>query len=65
MAEEIVCLDTSILIDYYRKKNKSRSQFFKLTHTYDSFAVSAITEYKIYIGSNKEQDQFWDEFLVM
>ncbi len=62
MASEIVCLDTSILIDYYRKKNKSHSQFYKLIEQYSSFAVSSITEYEIYVGSNKKQDQFWDDF---
>lgn len=29
---------------------------------YDLFAVSAITEYEIYYGSNSDQDVFWDEF---
>lgn len=62
MASEIVCLDTSILIDYYRKKNKSHSQFYRLTEEYSSFAVSSITEDEIYVGSNTAQDQFWDDF---
>ncbi len=62
MASEIVCLDTSILIDYYRKTDKSRSQFYKLTEEYFSFAVSYITEYEIYVGSNTTQDPFWDDF---
>ena len=62
MASEIACLDTSILIDYYRKKNKSQSQFYKLTEKYSSFAVPSITEYEIYVGSNTTQDLFWDDF---
>ena len=61
----IVCLDTSILIEYYRKKDKSKSLFFKLTKEYSMFAVSAITEYEIYSGSNSEQDKFWDDFFKM
>lgn len=64
MAEKsyIVCLDTSVLIDYYRKKDKSKSLFYKLTKEYSLFAVSAITEYEIYSGSNPEQDKYWDDF---
>lgn len=62
MAAEIVCLDTSILIDYYRKKDKSRSRFYRLSEEYSSFAVSSITEYEIYVGSNTAQDQFWNDF---
>jgi predicted nucleic acid-binding protein len=50
------------LIDYFRKKNKSRSTFFRLTEHYSSFAVSAITEHEIYVGSDAGQDEFWDDF---
>jgi tRNA(fMet)-specific endonuclease VapC len=67
MAEKnyIVCLDTSVLIDYYRKKDKSKSLFYKLTKGYSLFAVSSITEYEIYSGSNPEQDKFWDDFFKL
>ncbi len=62
MEMQIICLDTSVLIDYFRKTNKSKSFFYELTKEYDLFAVSAITEYEIYCGSNIEQDLFWDNF---
>jgi predicted nucleic acid-binding protein len=65
MENQIICLDTSILIDYFRKVNKQKSFFYELTKEYDLFAVSAITEYEIYYGSNSEQDLFWDEFFNM
>lgn len=55
-------LDTSVLIEFYRKKNKTKSFFFELTQDYTHFVVSAITEYEIYIGSNPEQDNFWNSF---
>jgi predicted nucleic acid-binding protein len=29
---------------------------------YALFAVSAITEYELYIGNSKEQNDFWDNF---
>jgi tRNA(fMet)-specific endonuclease VapC len=67
MAEKsyIVCLDTSVLIEYYRKKDKAKSLFLKLTKDYSLFAVSTITEYEIYSGSNPEQDKFWDDFFKL
>jgi len=62
MESTLICLDTSILIDFYRKKDKSKSTFFKLTEHYALFAVSAITEYELYLGSSNEQNVFWDKF---
>lgn len=60
MEKKIICLDTSVLIDYYRKVHKSKSFFYTLTESYDLFAISAITEYEIYCGSNPEQDLYWN-----
>lgn len=34
MADEIICLDTSILIDFFRTQLKEKSTFFKLTKMY-------------------------------
>ena len=62
MENSIICLDTSVLIDYYRKKNKVKSLFFNLTEEYSIFAVSAITEYELYIGNSQEQNIFWNDF---
>ena len=62
MENQIICLDTPVLIDYFRKVNKSKSFFYELTKEYDLFAVSAITEYEIYYGSNVDQDLYWDNF---
>ena len=62
MENTLICLDTSVLIDYYRKKDKSKSLLFKLTKQYALFAVSAITEYELFIGNTAEQNSFWDIF---
>lgn len=62
MENEIICLDTSILIDFYRKKVKEKSVFFQLTSKYKLFAVSIVTEYEIMIGSDMEQSEYWSEF---
>lgn len=62
MESEIICLDTSILIDFYRKKLKEKSAFYKLTKIYKLFAVSIITEYEIMIGAKPEEIDFWKDF---
>ncbi len=62
MENEIIYLDTSVLIDYYRKKVKAKSFFYELTESYKLFAVSAITEYEILMGSNEAEDSFWTAF---
>ena len=62
MPDEIVCLDTSILIDFYVKKVKENSVFFKLTTQYKLFAVSIISEYEILIGANGEQADYLKGF---
>jgi predicted nucleic acid-binding protein len=62
MENKLICLDTSVLIDYYRRKNKEKSLFYRLTDKYLLFAVTAVTEYEIYIGNTEEQNRFWNEF---
>ncbi|MEO6850846.1 MAG: type II toxin-antitoxin system VapC family toxin [Mucilaginibacter sp.] len=62
MENEVILLDTSILIEYYRKKDKSKSTLFRLANTYSKFAVSAITHFEIYTGANHEQLIFWNDF---
>lgn len=62
MAKEVICLDSSILIDYFRKSKKENSFFFELSNQYSSFAVSVITEFEILSGSNQKQKAFWDQF---
>ena len=58
MDKKLICLDTSILIDYYRKKNKSQTKFVQLSENY-SFAVSVITKFEILTGINEKQRDFW------
>jgi tRNA(fMet)-specific endonuclease VapC len=51
MANKIVLADTSILIDYFRKIEKSKSVLIKLFNQEYDFCISAITEYEIYSGA--------------
>lgn len=64
MEKTVVCLDTSVLIEYFRKKRKEQSIFYKLADHFERFAISAITEFEIRSGIKEEQLQAWEEILA-
>ncbi|MDX2286240.1 MAG: type II toxin-antitoxin system VapC family toxin [Bacteroidia bacterium] len=64
MAEEIICLDTSILIGFFRSKQKESAALTQLSSLYSGFAVLVITLYEIYAGSTENQRSFWDDLFA-
>lgn len=60
MAKKLVLLDTSILIDYYRKTDKNNAVWLSLIRQDYDFAISVITKYEIYSGATSKQKSFWD-----
>lgn len=63
MADKIVLVDTSILIDYYRKTDKDNSLWVNLVRLGYSFAISTVTKYEIYAGATSNQLAFWNTVL--
>lgn len=63
MAKELVLVDTSILIDFFRKSDKTNSRLLKLVKEEFSYCISAITEFEIYIGTTPNQTAYWKDFL--
>ena len=63
MADKIVLVDTSILIDLFRKTDKANSALVSLVKQGYEYCISAITEYEIYTGAALGQLQFWETFL--
>lgn len=55
---EVICLDTTILIDHRRTKDKSASLLFRLSALY-SFAVTSVTIFELWKGDNSGEDTFW------
>lgn len=53
----MILLDTSVLIDYYRKKDKKETQLFKLSETH-SFSISVVTKYELLAGTKPEKIPF-------
>jgi tRNA(fMet)-specific endonuclease VapC len=63
MAGQIVLVDTSVLIDFYRKSDKANSAWVALVRAGYRSAISVVTKYEIYSGANQSQLQFWDTIL--
>ena len=63
MADQIILLDTNILIDYFRKQNKQRTLLYVLLKDHQKFCISVITHFEILRGINNQQEQFWWELL--
>jgi len=43
----MILLDTSILIDFYRKKDKSKTVLFQLEKDHHQLAISVLTQFEI------------------
>lgn len=64
MANKVVLADTSVLIDFFRKSDKSKSVLVKLLQDGVTFCISSITEFEIYTGATSEQIPFWESLLA-
>jgi tRNA(fMet)-specific endonuclease VapC len=65
MAEEIqrlIFLDSSVLIEYFRKTKKQKSFFYQLQlqQGYSGFLISGVIQIEIFQGSNYKQKFFWE-----
>ncbi|NEN23137.1 type II toxin-antitoxin system VapC family toxin [Cryomorpha ignava] len=56
-------IDTTILIDYFRKSEKANSKLVLHFKHFDYIYISSITQFEILNGAPKAQMQFWDNFL--
>jgi tRNA(fMet)-specific endonuclease VapC len=54
----MICLDTSVLIEYFRSKEKQTTLFTKLSKT-NLLSVTSITTYEIYRGA-LARIPFWE-----
>lgn len=63
MAEEVILVDTSVLIDYFRKTDKSKTRLGALALAGHPLCISLITEYEVSVGANADQLPFWSALL--
>ena len=64
MANKIIMVDTSILIDFYLKTDKTNSVWIKLVKEGYQFSISVITKYEIFAGATQSQLEFWNNVLL-
>ena len=62
MENKIILIDTSILIDLFRKTDKTNSALIALVKKGYTYCISSVTEYEIYTGASLVQSDFWDDF---
>ena len=58
----MILLDTSVLIEMFRMKDKSLTFFYRLSQKHYDFCISIITHFEIFRGSDTLQDVFWTKF---
>ena len=56
----MILLDTSILIELFRKKDKSNTLFYQIAQEKSELAISSITHYEVGIGNNRLHQDYWE-----
>jgi tRNA(fMet)-specific endonuclease VapC len=56
-------VDTSLVIDYFRKTDKSKTRLVQLSLQFEQLAISSVTEFEVYSGATSAQLAFWNELL--
>jgi tRNA(fMet)-specific endonuclease VapC len=64
MADEILMVDTTLLIDYFRKKDKSKTRLVQRSIQFPQLAISSVTEFEVYSGATSSQLDFWNKLLA-
>ena len=57
----MILLDSSILIELFRKKDKEKTLFYSLSKTYKILCISSITSYEIGIGNRESHFDYWEK----
>jgi len=55
----MILLDSSIIIDFLRQKEKSKTQLYHLAKIY-SLSISTVTLYEVGIGNQKHHLDYWN-----
>jgi len=64
LEREKIVLDTSVLIEYFRKSNKENTVLYELGKNDFNYAISILTVFEIHRGVNNERQlNFWNILL--
>lgn len=64
MADKKLMVDSTILIDYFRKTDKENSKLVAHFRNYEHLYISSVTEFEVVNGATKQHLQFWDGMLA-
>ena len=56
-------VDSSLLIEYFRTKNKSATRLYRLIQDGRQMVLSVVVLYEILAGADAAQRDFWKDFL--
>ncbi len=57
-------LDSTILIDYFRKTDKANSKLVSHFRNFDQIYISSVTEFEVVNGATEAHLQFWNGMLT-
>ncbi len=63
MAEKGLMVDSTILIDYFRKTDKNNSRLVSHFKKYDKLYISSVTEFEVINGATPTHLAFWNQML--
>ncbi len=61
--ENIICIDSSVLIDHFRAKDKQCTFFERIHRSYRLLCISAIAQYEVLAGADDNHLGYWNEEL--
>ena len=64
MADKKLMVDSTILIDYFRKTDKNNSSLVSHFKNYDRLYISVVTEFEVINGTSPAHLEFWDQMLA-
>lgn len=64
MADKKLMVDSTILIDYFRKTDKANSKLVSYFRNYDQLYISSVTEFEVVNGATQVHLQFWEGMLT-
>ena len=64
MADKELMVDSTILIDYFRKTDKNNSRLVSHFKEYDRLYISSVTEFEVINGATPAHLDFWNQMLL-
>jgi predicted nucleic acid-binding protein len=55
-------VDTSLLIEYFRTKDKSSTRLYRLIQDGQQMLLSAVVIFELFAGADAVQRDFWKDF---